>query len=178
MSTDDAPTPHDIALALAAQIRPDAAPRDVVVSFSVRRQAGPRLGYRGSGGPVTVVARSLHARLYGLPDTPPPLPTALDELWQALGTVSDGDQQQAVLAQPAEQLRNAAQILEWVRGNAHWRHLPEPAWEWLRDATDTTRHLADGLDDVSPTFAASPQAPAAPLPPPAPAIPRTTPVRR
>ncbi|MEU7148752.1 hypothetical protein AB0B15_12035 [Streptomyces sp. NPDC045456] len=147
----------------------------MIASFSVRRQAGPRFGYRGSGGPVTVVARSLHARLYGLPTAPPPLPTALDELLQALGTVRDSDQQQAVLAQLAEQLRNAAEILEWARDNA--RQLPAPVWEWLRDATDTTRHLADGLDDVSPSFA-SPQATATPLPPPAPPTPRAAPTRR
>ncbi|MEU7189443.1 hypothetical protein [Streptomyces sp. NPDC045369] len=84
----------------------------MVASFSVRRQADPRFRHRGPGGPVTVVALSLHARLYGLPDAPSPLPTALDELLQALGTVSTGDEQQAVLAQLAEQLRNAAQILE------------------------------------------------------------------
>ncbi|MEU7238378.1 hypothetical protein, partial [Streptomyces chrestomyceticus] len=140
-------------------------------------QAAPRFGYRGSGGPVTVVARSLHARLYGLPTAPPPLPTALDELLQALGTVSTSDEQQAVLAQLAEQLRNAAQILEWARDNAHWRQLPDADWEWLRDATDTTRHLANGLDSVRPSFSA-PQPSAAPLPPPAPAPPHAAPARR
>ncbi|GCD41880.1 hypothetical protein [Streptomyces paromomycinus] len=142
----------------------------------MRRQAGPRFGYRGTGGPVNGVARSLHARLYGLPAAPSPLPTALDELLQALGTTRDGDQRQAVLTQLADQLRNAAEILEWARDNA--RQLPAPVWEWLRDATDTTRHLADGLDSVRPSFAA-PQAPAAPLPPPpAPAPSRAAPVRR
>ncbi len=150
----------------------------MITSFSARRLADPRFRYRGSGGPVTVVARSLHAHLYGLPTAPPPLPTALDELLQALGTVRDGDQRQAVLAQLAEQLRNAAEILEWARDNARWRQLPGTAWEWLRDATDTTRHLADGLDNVSPAFAASPQAPATPLPPPAPPTPRAAPARR
>ncbi|MFF3276544.1 hypothetical protein ACFYWU_37265 [Streptomyces chrestomyceticus] len=149
----------------------------MIASFSVRRQAGPRFGYRGSGGPVTVVARSLHARLYGLPAAPSPLPAALDELLQALGTARDGDQRQAVLAQLADQLRNAAEILEWARNNAHWRQLPAPVWEWLCGATDTTRHLADGLDNVSPSFAA-PQAPVAPLPPPVPAPPRAAPGRR
>ncbi|RSO06951.1 hypothetical protein DMH18_26235 [Streptomyces sp. WAC 06783] len=141
----------------------------------MRRQADPRFRHRSTGGPVTGVARSLHARLYGLPTAPSPLPTALDELLQALGTARDGDQRQAVLAQLADQLRNAAEILEWARDNA--RQLPTPVWEWLRDATDTTRHLADGLDDVRPSFA-TPQPPAAPLPPPAPAPPRAAPVRR
>ncbi|OKI09431.1 hypothetical protein A6A06_01630 [Streptomyces sp. CB02923] len=148
----------------------------MIASFSARRLADPRFRYRGSGGPVTVVARSLHARLYGLPTAPTPLPTALDELLQALGTVHNGDQQQAVLAQLAEQLRNAAQILERARDNA--RQLPTPTWEWLRDATDTTRHLADGLDAVRPSFT-TPHAPTAtPLPPPVPAPPRAAPARR
>ncbi|WP_159391529.1 hypothetical protein [Streptomyces rimosus] len=121
------------------------------------------------------MARSLHARLYGLPTAPSPLPTALDELLQVLGTARDGDQKQAVLVQLADQLRNAAEILEWARDNA--RQLPAPIWEWLRDATDTTRHLADGLDSVRPSFAA-PRPPAAPLPPPAPAPPHAAPARR
>ncbi|MFE5162936.1 hypothetical protein ACFRNT_31415 [Streptomyces sp. NPDC056697] len=177
LTPTDAPTPHDIALALAAEIHPDAPPRDVVASFSLRRQAGPRFGYRTCGGPVQGLAQSLHARLYGLPTDPGPLPSALDELLQAVDTARDGDQQQAVLVQLAEQLRNAAEILEWARDHAHWRQLPDPAWEWLRAATDTARHLADGLDDVSPDFA-SPQAGTATPPPPAPTTPRAHRARR
>lgn len=173
----DAPTPHDIALALAAEIDPDAAPRDVVASFSLRRQAGPRFGYKSSGGPVRGLAQSLHARLYGLPTDPGPLPAALDELLQAVGTARDGDQQNAVLAQLAEQLRNAAEILEWARNHARWRHLPTPIWEWLHAATDTARHLADGLDDVSPAFASPPAPPTTP-PSTVPTAPRAAPTRR
>ncbi|MFD9817509.1 hypothetical protein [Streptomyces violascens] len=83
-----------------------------------------------------------------------------------------------MLLQLAEQLRNAAEILEWARNHAHWRQLPTPAREWLRTATDTTRQLADGLDEVGPAFTA-PQCPPAVLPPPpAPASPHTAPARR
>ncbi|MER7026218.1 MULTISPECIES: hypothetical protein [Streptomyces] len=95
----------------------------------------------------------MHAALFGLPEDRPPLPTALDELLQATYTARDGDQQQAVLDQLSDQLRNAAEILEWARNHANWRSLPPDTWEWLRDATDTARLLADGLDSISPTFA-------------------------
>ncbi|WP_188278867.1 hypothetical protein [Streptomyces sp. CBMA152] len=85
-----------------------------------------------------------------------------------------------MLAQLAEQLRNAAEILEWARNHAHWQQLPAPAWEWLRSATDTARHLADGLDEISPAFTTPPppSPPAATPPPPAPAAPRAAPTRR
>ncbi|KUO04630.1 hypothetical protein [Streptomyces caeruleatus] len=98
-----------------------------------------------------------------------------------MSTERDADQQQAVLAQLAEQLRNAAEVLEWARNNAHWRQLPTLTWEWLRDATATARGLAAGLDEAGPAFA-SPTRPsrghgtrpagtgrAAPTPPPPPA---------
>ena len=103
------------------------------------------------------------------------MPTALDELLQPLTTARDGDQQRAVLAQLAEQLRNAAEILEWARNNAHWRQLPAATWEWLRTATAAARDLAAGLDDVCPVFAAH-RAPS--TAPPAPAAHRTSAPRR
>lgn len=94
-------------------------------------------------------------------------------------TEHDADQQQAVLAQLAEQLRNAAEVLEWARNNAHWRQLPTPTWEWLRDATATTRGLAAGLAEASHAFTSPPRPPAATAPaPPAPAAPRTPAPRR
>ncbi|MFF3460288.1 hypothetical protein ACFYXH_39600 [Streptomyces sp. NPDC002730] len=105
------------------------------------------------------------------------MPTALDQLLQSVTTARDGDQQHAVLAQLAEQLRNAAEILEWARDNAHWRQLPAPTWEWLRTATDAARDLADSLDEVGPAFA-SPCAPAAAPAPPAPAAHRAPTPRR
>jgi len=127
---------------------------------------------------VTGIARPLHARLYGLPHDPaPPVPAALDELLQTLTTARDPNQQHAVLAQLAEQLRNAAEILEWARDNAHWRQLPAPTWEWLRTATDAARDLAAGLDEVRPAFAA-PRAPSTTPAPPPPAGHRASTLRR
>ncbi|WP_327352871.1 hypothetical protein [Streptomyces sp. NBC_01304] len=162
---------------MAAQVHPNATPRDVVVHFTLRRLAAPRYDHRSSGGPANGIAQSLHARLYGLPDDPDPAPNALDELLQYVASKRDADQQNAVLAQLSEQLRNAAEILEWARDNAHWRKLPTPTWEWLRTATDTARDLADGLDEVAPAFA-SPRAPAATPALPAPAAQRAPAPRR
>ncbi|MFE6160000.1 hypothetical protein ACFQ7F_13930 [Streptomyces sp. NPDC056486] len=70
----DTPTAHDLAQALADQIRPGAAPRDVTVHFGVRRLAAAQYDHRSRGGPVTTYAQALHAALYGLPtrDEPPP----------------------------------------------------------------------------------------------------------
>ncbi|WP_326731788.1 hypothetical protein [Streptomyces phaeochromogenes] len=152
---------HDFARALADQI-PGAAPRDVTVHFAVRRQVAAQHGYRSRGGPVTVYAQALHAQLYGLPTDDEPLPAALDALLQVAHTAAGPEQQGAVLQQLAEQLRNAAEILEWARNHAHWRQLPNSAWEWLRDATDHARDLADGIDTVRPAFTAEPPALAAP----------------
>ncbi|NEC66980.1 hypothetical protein [Streptomyces sp. SID9727] len=164
---------HDFARALADQI-PGAAPRDVTVNFAVRRQAAAQHGYRSRGGPVTVYAQALHAQLYGLPLGDEPLPADLGGLLQAAHATDDPDQQAAVLQQLAEQLRNAAEILEWARNHAHWRRLPDSAWEWLRDATDHTRDLADGLDAVHPAFADDPPALASPPQPTAPRTARST----
>ncbi|MER5440115.1 hypothetical protein [Streptomyces sp. NPDC002790] len=148
---------HDFARVLADQI-PGAPPRDVTVHFTVRRQAAADYGHRSRGGPVTIYAQALHAQLYGLPTDDDDPPVALDELLQAAHTAGDPEQQAAILGQLADQLRNAAEILEWARNHAHWRQLPTPAWEWLRDATDRTRGLADGLDAVRPAFADDPSA--------------------
>lgn len=160
---------HDFARVLADQI-PGAAPRDVTVHFAVRRQAATQHGHRARGGPVTVYAQALHSQLYGLPTDKAPLPAALDALLQTAHTTDGPEQQAAILRQLAEQLRNAAEILEWARDHAHWRQLPGPTWEWLRDATDRTRDLADGLDTVHPAFTAAPPeraAPPQPVPHPA-----------
>ncbi|OKJ72213.1 hypothetical protein [Streptomyces sp. CB02460] len=164
---------HDFARVLADQI-PGAAPRDVTVHFAVRRQAAAQHGYRSRGGPVTVYAQALHAQLYGLPTDEEPLPAALDALLQTALTTGEPEQQGAVLQQLAEQLRNAAEILEWARDHAHRHQLARPTWEWLRDATDRTRDLANGLDTVWPGFTAEPPAHVAspqPVPHPAPATP-------
>ncbi|MFE0188019.1 hypothetical protein [Streptomyces sp. NPDC058989] len=148
----------------------------MIASFRVRPQAAPQFGHKSSGGPIQALAQSLHARLYGLPTDPDPLPTALDELLQATHTAREAEQQMAVLAQLAEQLRNAAEVIQWAQYNAHWRQLPTPVFDWLKAATATVQQLADGLDQTSAAFAARP-APATAPPPPLPAPPRTAPAR-
>ncbi|MFF3640351.1 hypothetical protein [Streptomyces sp. NPDC002564] len=139
------------------------------VHFTVRRQVAADYGHRSRGGPVTVYARAIHAQLYGLPADNDDPPVALDELLQAAHSTNLPEQQAAILGQLAEQLRNATEILEWARNHAHWRRLPAPAWEWLRDATDRTRDLADGLDTIRPAFTDAPAAalasPSRPAPP-------------
>ncbi|MFD4786535.1 hypothetical protein ACFWN1_05530 [Streptomyces sp. NPDC058459] len=155
---------HDFARALAAQI-PGAAPRDVTVNFEVRRQAAGQYGYRSRGGPVTVYAQALHAELYGLPPDDDPVPVALDALLQAAHTLRSPEQQIAILQQLAEQMRNAGEILEWARDHARRRQLPHSTWEWLRDATDNTRSLADGLDVIRSAFAHDAPASAVPSQP-------------
>ncbi|MFD9224858.1 hypothetical protein ACFWDI_33780 [Streptomyces sp. NPDC060064] len=54
------------------------------------------------------------------------MPTALDQLLQTVTTARDGDQQHAVLAQLAEQLRNAAEILEWLATTPTGVNCPPP----------------------------------------------------
>lgn len=114
---------------------------------------------------MTIYAQALHAQLYGLPTDDEPVPVALDALLQAAHTTDDPEQQGAILQQLTEQLRNAAEILQWARDHAHWRQLPKPTWEWLREATNQMRILADGLDTVRPAFTAEPPTHATPPPP-------------
>ncbi|MFJ9979365.1 hypothetical protein [Streptomyces cyaneofuscatus] len=94
---------HDLARALADQLRPGAAPRDVTISFGVHRLAAAQYDYRSRSGPVTAYAQALHAALYGLPTDTDLLPTALDALLQATHTATAPEQQTAILRQVAEQ---------------------------------------------------------------------------
>lgn len=132
-TSSDVPTVHDLARALADQIRPGAAPRDVTVHFGVRRQAVAQYDYRSRGGPVTVYAQTLHAALYGLPTHDEPLPAALDALLQATHTATAPQQQAAVLHQVAEQLRNAAEILQRYQYRAQWDRFPDEVTERLAE---------------------------------------------
>ncbi|MFI0711351.1 hypothetical protein ACH4SK_11955 [Streptomyces inhibens] len=157
----DTPTAHDLACALADQI-PGAAPRDVIVSFSVRRQAAADFGHRSRGGPVTVFAQALHADLFGLPTDDEPLPTALDALLQATHTATAPEQQTAILRQVAEQLRNATEIIQRYQYRAQWDRLPDDVAEQLRDAHDQAQQVAQNLDLVAPAFSRHPAAPVTP----------------
>ncbi|MGW2137702.1 hypothetical protein ACWCW2_17045 [Streptomyces sp. NPDC001773] len=150
------PTAHDLARALADQIRPGAAPRDVTVHFGVRRLAAAQYDYRSRGGPVTVYAQALHAALYGLPTHDEPLPATLDALLQATHTATAPEQQTAVLRQVAEQLRNAAEILQRYQYRAQWDRFPDEVAEHLADAHDQAQQIAEALDRVAPAFSDRP----------------------
>ncbi|MFD6434354.1 hypothetical protein [Streptomyces venezuelae] len=143
---------HDLARALAEQLHPGAAPRDVTVSFGARRQAPVEYRSRSRGGPVTVYAQSLHAALYGLPAYDETLPTALDALLQATHTVTAPEQKTAVLRHVAEQLRNAAEIIQRYQYRAQWDRLPADAAEQLADAHHQAQQIAQVLDRVAPAF--------------------------
>ncbi|MFE9416969.1 hypothetical protein ACFYMX_15145 [Streptomyces griseofuscus] len=123
----------------------------MVVSFSVRRQAAAQHGYRERGGPVTAFAQALHAHLFGLP-ADEPLPTALDALLQATHTATSPEQQTAVLRQVADQLRNAAEIIQRCQYRAQWDRLPADVAEQLADAHAQAQQLAQTLDRVAPAF--------------------------
>ncbi|MEU6182797.1 hypothetical protein [Streptomyces coeruleorubidus] len=161
-TTSDTPTAHDLARALAEQLYPGAAPRDVTVSFSARRQAPIEYRDRGRGGPVTVYAQALHATLYGLPTDNEPLPTALDALLQATHTATSPEQKTAVLRQIAEQLRNAAEIIQRYQYRAQWGRLPDDVAQQLHDAHDQAQQIAQALDRVAPSFSARTNADTAP----------------
>ncbi|MGW0767818.1 hypothetical protein [Streptomyces sp. NPDC002676] len=130
----------------------------MAVSFSVRRQAAAKYDHGSCGGPVTVFAQALHARLYGLPTDDDPLPTALDALLQATHTATAPEQQTAILQQLAEQLRNATEIIQRYQYQAQWDRLPDSVAEQLRDAHDQAEQVTKTLDAVAPAFSSQPAA--------------------
>ncbi|WP_411140994.1 hypothetical protein [Streptomyces sp. x-80] len=162
----DTPTAHDLARALADQIHPDAAPRDVIVSFRVRPQAAAKFGHRSRGGPVTVFAQALHAHLFGLPADTGPLPTALDALLQATHAATSPEQKTAILQQLADQLRNAIAIIQGYQYAAQWDQLPNDIAEQLRHAHDQAQQVAETLDRVAPALSSRPSTEASPGPQP------------
>ncbi|MEU1629222.1 hypothetical protein ABZ746_28685 [Streptomyces sp. NPDC020096] len=168
MTSSDTPTAHDLARALADQIHPNCPPRDVIVSFRVRPQAAAaaEFGHRSRGGPVTSFAQSLHARLYGLPTDPDPLPTALDALLQATHIANSAEQQTAILRQLADQLRNATEII--YRYAAQWERRPTNIGEQLRQAHDQAQQVVEALDRVAPAFSNRPEDNTSPRPAPPP----------
>lgn len=163
-----APTPADIARALATRIstNPPPPPHVVTVSFGLLRSAASRYDFRSSGGPVLGLANTLHAQLYGLPLERPPLPSALDELLQATG---HDDDQQAVLGLVSAQLEAAAALIEPARLQARWNRLPETVHARLVTSQALAQHLASELQQLAPAFTqpGTPAAPAPSLPAPA-----------
>ncbi|MER6331117.1 hypothetical protein ABT298_17680 [Streptomyces sp. NPDC001034] len=107
---------------------------------------------------MTVYAQALHAALYGLPAHDESLPTALDALVQATHTATAPDQKAAVLRQVAEQLRNAAEIIQRYQYRAQWDRYPADVAEQLADAHDQAQQLAQALDRVAPAFSHQPAA--------------------
>ncbi|MFJ4918431.1 hypothetical protein [Streptomyces sp. NPDC088725] len=149
----------------------------MIVSFSVRRQAAAKYNHYNRGGPVTGVAQALHAGLYGLPADDDPLPTALDALLQATHTANAPEQKAAILRQVADQLRNAAEIIQRYQERAQWDRFPDDIAEQLRDAYDQVQQVATNLDLVAPAFSSrsSTDAPTGSRPRPAQSRSATTP---
>ncbi len=165
-TSSDTPTAHDLALALAHQIDPKVAPRDVIVSFRVRPQAAAEFGHKSSGGSATSLAQGLHAQLYGLPADPDPVPTALDALLQATYAARTGEQKAAILQRLADQLRNAAEILRGYQYEAHWERFPADVTAQLRRVHDRAEQIAAVLDHVAPAFIDAPSSSASQAPQP------------
>ncbi|MEV7394034.1 hypothetical protein [Streptomyces sp. NPDC091215] len=105
---------------------------------------------------MTVYAQTLHATLYGLPSDDEPLPAALDALLQATHTTTAPEQETAVLRQVAEQLRNAAEIIQRYQYRAQWDRLPANVATQLQDAHDRAQEIAQALDCVAPAFSSRP----------------------
>jgi hypothetical protein len=105
---------------------------------------------------VTVYAQALHAALYGLPTHDESLPAALDALLQATHTATAPEQKTAVLRQAAEQLRNAAEIIQRYQHRAQWDRFPADVAEQLADAHDQAQQIAQALDRVAPAFSHRP----------------------
>ncbi|MFJ2509919.1 hypothetical protein ACIPEL_03225 [Streptomyces griseoviridis] len=125
----------------------------MTVLFNARRHAPSEYRSSGRGGPVTACAQALHATLYGLPTHEESLPTALDALLQATHTTTAPD---AVLRQVAEQLRNAAEIIQRYQYQAQWDRHPAAVAEQLSDAHNYAQHIARALDRVAPAFSHQP----------------------
>lgn len=179
-TSSDAPTAHDLARALADQLHPGAAARDVTVSFSARRQAPTEYRHRTRGGPVTAFAQALHAALYGLPGDDDPLPTALDELLQATHTATTPEQKTAVLRRLADQLGNAAEIIQRYQHQAQGDRLPDDVATQLSDAYGQAQRIAEILDPAAAAFSSPPAAhmPSCPQPRHAAGPPATPPRHR
>nr|WTC07157.1 hypothetical protein OHA15_04720 [Streptomyces anthocyanicus] len=105
---------------------------------------------------MTVYAQALHAALYGLPTPDESLPTALDSLLQATHTATAPERKTAVLQQVAEQLRNAAEIIQRYQYRAQWDRFRTDVAEQLATAHDQAQQIAQALDRVAPAFSHQP----------------------
>ncbi|MFJ4513765.1 hypothetical protein [Streptomyces sp. NPDC088816] len=66
------------------------------------------------------------------------------------------EQKTAVLQQVAEQLRNAAEIIQHYQYRAQWDRFPADVAEQLADAHDQAQQIAQALDRVAPAFSHQP----------------------
>ena len=68
------------------------------------------------------------------------------------------EQKTAVLRQVAEQLRNAAEIIQRYQYRAQWDRLPDDVAKQLADAHDQAQQIAQARDRVAPAFSSPPTA--------------------
>ncbi|MEU6243994.1 hypothetical protein [Streptomyces sp. NPDC047024] len=134
------------------------------MSFAVRRQAAAEYQHRSRGGPVTAFAQALHAHLYGLPAEEESLPAAFDALLQATHTATAPEQKTAVLRQIADQLGNAAEIIQRYQYRAQWDRLPDEVADQLRGAHQQVLQTAETLAGVAPAFSRQAATPVPPRP--------------
>ncbi|WP_406186143.1 hypothetical protein [Streptomyces sp. NBC_01006] len=121
----------------------------MIVNFRVRPQTTSSYKDRSSGGPLTTVARSVHAELYGLPKDPVEEPPTLAALLDAAHTANSHWQRADVLHQLAVQLPQLAEILDLTATWASRRHdVPADTARWLADTARLTHASAAGLDQV------------------------------
>ncbi|MFJ6709045.1 MULTISPECIES: hypothetical protein [unclassified Streptomyces] len=66
------------------------------------------------------------------------------------------EQETAVLRQVAEQLRNAAEIIQRYQYRAQWDRLPADVAKQLQDAHEQAEQIARALDRVAPAFNSQP----------------------
>ncbi|MFF5491305.1 hypothetical protein [Streptomyces virginiae] len=134
---------------MADHIATDVPVRDVTVNFRVRPQTTSGYKDRSSGGPLTTIARSVHAELYGLPKDPVQEPPTLAALLDAAHTANSHWQRADVLHQLAVQLPQLAEILDLTATWASRRHdVPADTAQWLADTAALTHASAVGVDQV------------------------------
>lgn len=157
------PTVKDIARALANYIAAEVPVRDVIVGFRVRPQTTSRYKDRSTGGPLTAIARSVHAELYGLPKEPVEEPPTLSALLDAAHTANSHWERAHVLHELATQLPQLAEILDLTATWASRRHdAPAHSVQWLADTAALTHLSAARLEQIRHIHDT-------PIPPPPPA---------
>ncbi|GAA2624512.1 hypothetical protein GCM10010425_20380 [Streptomyces spororaveus] len=134
----------------------------MIVSFRVRPQTTSRYKDRSSGGPLSAIARSVHAELYGLPKEPAGEPPTLSALLDAAHTANSHWERAHVLHELVAQLPQLAEILDLTAAWARRRHdVPAHTAQWLADTAALTHLSAAGLEQIQHIHNT-------PIPPPSP----------